>query len=65
MFSRALDSNKGEQDAHTKTTGIGVGRRTAMVTIRRADGRGRTNWALTRQSPQLSFGDYYDPSNMG
>lgn len=36
-----------------------------MVNIRRADDRGRTNlgWLDSRHS--FSFGDYYDPSNLG
>lgn len=36
-----------------------------MVTIRRADERGRTNWAWLDSRHSFSFGDYYDPSNMG
>lgn len=36
-----------------------------MVSIRRADERGRTNWAWLDSRHSFSFGDYYDPSNMG
>lgn len=36
-----------------------------MVTIRRADERGRTNWEWLDSRHSFSFGDYYDPSHMG
>jgi redox-sensitive bicupin YhaK (pirin superfamily) len=36
-----------------------------MVTIKRADERGRTNWDWLDSRHSFSFGDYYDPSNMG
>jgi quercetin 2,3-dioxygenase len=36
-----------------------------MVSIRRADERGRTNWGWLDSRHSFSFGEYYDPSNMG
>lgn len=36
-----------------------------MVSIRRADERGRTNWQWLDSRHSFSFGDYFDPSNMG
>ena len=36
-----------------------------MVNIRRADERGRTNWEWLDSRHSFSFGEYYDPSNMG
>jgi len=36
-----------------------------MVSIRRADERGRTNWAWLDSRHTFSFGEYFDPSNMG
>jgi len=36
-----------------------------MVTIRRADERGRTDWAWLDSRHSFSFGEYYDPSAMG
>jgi quercetin 2,3-dioxygenase len=36
-----------------------------MVSIRRADERGRTNWEWLDSRHSFSFGEYYDPSNMG
>ena len=36
-----------------------------MVTIKRADERGRTNWAWLDSRHSFSFGEYYDPSAMG
>lgn len=36
-----------------------------MVTIRRADERGRTNWAWLDSRHSFSFGEYYDPAQMG
>ncbi|MBS1819298.1 MAG: pirin family protein [Acidobacteria bacterium] len=36
-----------------------------MVEIRRADGRGRTDWEWLDSRHSFSFGEYYDPSNMG
>ena len=36
-----------------------------MVSIRRADDRGRTNWEWLDSRHSFSFGEYYDPSNMG
>jgi quercetin 2,3-dioxygenase len=36
-----------------------------MVNIRRADERGRTNWEWLDSRHTFSFGDYYDPLNMG
>ena len=36
-----------------------------MMDIRRADERGRTNWAWLDSRHTFSFGEYYDPENMG
>lgn len=36
-----------------------------MVNIRRADERGRTNWAWLDSRHSFSFGEYYDPAQMG
>lgn len=36
-----------------------------MITIKRADERGRTNWAWLDSRHSFSFGEYYDPSAMG
>lgn len=36
-----------------------------MVSIRRAQERGRTNWEWLDSRHSFSFGEYYDPSNMG
>lgn len=36
-----------------------------MVSIRRADERGRTNWAWLDSRHSFSFGEYYDPAHMG
>lgn len=36
-----------------------------MLSIRRAEERGRTNWAWLDSRHSFSFGEYYDPSNMG
>ena len=36
-----------------------------MVSIRRADERGRTNWDWLDSRHSFSFGEYFDPSNMG
>ena len=36
-----------------------------MVNIRRAGERGRTNWEWLDSRHSFSFGEYYDPSNMG
>ena len=36
-----------------------------MVSIRRADERGRTNWQWLDSRHSFSFGEYFDPSNMG
>jgi redox-sensitive bicupin YhaK (pirin superfamily) len=36
-----------------------------MVSIRRADERGRTDWEWLDSRHTFSFGEYYDPSNMG
>lgn len=36
-----------------------------MVSIRRAGERGRTNWEWLDSRHTFSFGEYYDPSNMG
>lgn len=36
-----------------------------MVTIKRADERGHTNWAWLDSRHSFSFGEYYDPSAMG
>ncbi|MEI7548627.1 MAG: pirin family protein, partial [Actinomycetota bacterium] len=36
-----------------------------MVSIRRADERGRTNWPWLDSRHSFSFGEYFDPSNMG
>ncbi len=36
-----------------------------MVSIRRADERGRTNFQWLDSRHSFSFGDYFDPSNMG
>jgi redox-sensitive bicupin YhaK (pirin superfamily) len=36
-----------------------------MVSIRRADERGRTNWEWLDSRHSFSFGEYFDPSNMG
>lgn len=36
-----------------------------MVNIRRADERGRTNWAWLDSRHSFSFGEYYDPAHMG
>ena len=36
-----------------------------MVNIRRASERGRTNWEWLDSRHSFSFGEYYDPSNMG
>jgi redox-sensitive bicupin YhaK (pirin superfamily) len=36
-----------------------------MVNIKRADERGRTNWEWLDSRHSFSFGEYYDPSNMG
>ena len=36
-----------------------------MVSIRRADERGRTNWEWLDSRHSFSFGEHYDPSNMG
>lgn len=36
-----------------------------MVTITRADERGRTNWDWLDSRHSFSFGDYFDPSAMG
>ena len=36
-----------------------------MVTIRRADERGRTNWEWLDSRHSFSFGEYYDSSRMG
>jgi redox-sensitive bicupin YhaK (pirin superfamily) len=36
-----------------------------MVSIRRADERGRTNWEWLDSRHSFSFGDYYDPAHMG
>ena len=36
-----------------------------MMTIRRADERGRTNWDWLDSRHTFSFGEYYDPSAMG
>jgi quercetin 2,3-dioxygenase len=36
-----------------------------MVSIRRAEARGRTNWAWLDSRHSFSFGEYYDPSYMG
>ena len=36
-----------------------------MVSIRRADERGRTNWEWLDSRHSFSFGEYYDASNMG
>jgi len=36
-----------------------------MVSIRRGDERGRTNWGWLDSRHTFSFGEYYDPSNMG
>lgn len=36
-----------------------------MVSIRRADERGRTNWQWLDSRHSFSFGEHYDPSNMG
>lgn len=36
-----------------------------MVDIRRADERGRTNWAWLDSRHSFSFGEYYDPAHMG
>jgi quercetin 2,3-dioxygenase len=37
----------------------------AMVSIRRAEERGRTNWEWLDSRHSFSFGEYYDPSHMG
>src|SRR5262249_26532873 len=36
-----------------------------MVTIKRADERGRTNWRWLDSRHSFSFGEDHDPSNMG
>ena len=36
-----------------------------MVSIRRADERGRTNWQWLDSRHSFSFGEYFDPSHMG
>jgi redox-sensitive bicupin YhaK (pirin superfamily) len=36
-----------------------------MVSIRRADERGHTNWEWLDSRHSFSFGEYHDPSNMG
>ncbi|HUR34965.1 MAG TPA: pirin family protein [Vicinamibacterales bacterium] len=36
-----------------------------MVSIRRGDERGRTNWDWLDSRHSFSFGDYYDPSHVG
>lgn len=36
-----------------------------MVSIRQANERGRTNWAWLDSRHSFSFGEHYDPSNMG
>jgi hypothetical protein len=36
-----------------------------MVSIRRAGERGRTNWQWLDSRHSFSFGEYFDPSNMG
>lgn len=36
-----------------------------MVNIRRADERGRTNWAWLDSRHSFSFGEYHDPAQMG
>ena len=36
-----------------------------MVSIRRADERGRTNWEWLDSRHSFSFGEYFDASNMG
>src|SRR5512141_3256015 len=36
-----------------------------MVTIKRADERGRTDWEWLDSRHTFSFGEYYEPSNMG
>jgi quercetin 2,3-dioxygenase len=36
-----------------------------MVSIRHANERGRTNWEWLDSRHSFSFGEYYDPSNMG
>ena len=36
-----------------------------MVSIRRADERGRTNWEWLDSRHSFSFGEYYDPAHMG
>ena len=36
-----------------------------MVSIRQADERGRTNWQWLDSRHSFSFGEYFDPSNMG
>ena len=36
-----------------------------MVSIRRAQERGRTNWEWLDSRHSFSFGEYYDPRNMG
>jgi redox-sensitive bicupin YhaK (pirin superfamily) len=36
-----------------------------MVNIRRADERGRTNWEWLDSRHTFSFGEYYDPAQMG
>jgi redox-sensitive bicupin YhaK (pirin superfamily) len=36
-----------------------------MVSIRRGQDRGRTNWEWLDSRHSFSFGEYYDPSNMG
>ena len=36
-----------------------------MVSIRRAEERGRTNWEWLDSRHSFSFGEYFDPANMG
>lgn len=40
-------------------------RQAVVVEIRRADERGRTNWAWLDSRHTFSFGEYFDPSNLG
>ena len=40
-------------------------RRAAIMQVRRADERGRTDWGSLDSRHTFSFGDYFDPAHMG
>jgi quercetin 2,3-dioxygenase len=41
------------------------GRRPEVIQVRSAESRGRTDWGWLDSRHTFSFGDYYDPQNMG